>query len=310
MDIMHNKYFPIAVFMCLFASSLLAGHYSFREAQRAISDDLSQALFQTFREHKSTFICRDTIRAYKQLQASTDGQVMLAITDDKFKDYLKHDELKEAAYVSFGLFNQSNNHCMEWKPSSWLFSESQIQSDTLLIKDEQLGETVMLKGISEPALATVFRISNQRLSLTLAFASLLWALYSFSFYRKKRNDEIVQSVETVDVRTENMNDFNASSESPTYGGIRFSVTNDVFYDSDGDVIHFTPMQQQLMQLFWEEPSHTLSKEIICASLWPKKEDANDTLYTLVRRLKPVLEEHSGLMLVADRGKSYSLVEKE
>ena len=61
-------------------------------------------------------------------------------------------------------------------------------------------------------------------------------------------------------------------------------------------------------MFWEVPSHTLSKEAICAELWPKKEDANDTLYTLVRRLKPVLEQHTDLTLVADRGKSYSLVE--
>ena len=291
---MHNKYFPILVFMGLFVSSLLAGHHSFREAQCAISDDLSQALFQTFRKDKSTFVCRDTIRAYKQLQASADGEVMLAITDDKFKRNLKHDELKKGAYVSFGLFSRSEHPAKEWKPSFWLFRESQIQSDTLIIDDEQLGETVMLKGISEPELATVFRISDQRLSLTLAFASLLWALYSYSFYRKKRDEEIELCVEPVSLN---------------YGGVYYSDVTDMFYGSDGDNIHFTPMQQQLMLMFWEEPSHTLSKEAICAELWPKKEDANDTLYTLIRRLKPVLEEHTRLMLVADRGKSYSLVVK-
>ena len=291
---MHNKYFPILVFMGLFLSSLLAGHHSFRKAQCAISDDLSQALFQTFRENKSTFVCRDTIRAYKQLQASADGQVVLAITDDKFKHYLKHDELKQGAYVSFGLFCQSEVPTKEWEPSSWLFSESQIQSDTLIIDDEQLGETVMLKGISKPTLATVFHISDQRLSLTLAFASLLWALYSYSFYRKKRDEEIENSVEAVTM---------------SYGGIYYSGMNDLFYGLDGEAIHFTPMQQQLMRMFWEESSHTLSKEVICAELWPKKEDANETLYTLIRRLKPVLEKHTDLMLVADRGRSYSLVVK-
>ena len=305
---MHNKYFPIAVFMCLFVSSLFAGHYSFREAQRAISDDLSQALFQTFKEHKSSFVSRDTIRAYKQLQASTDGQVMLAITDDKFKHYLKHDELKQGAYVSFGLFCQSAAPAKEWEPSYWLFSESQIQSDTLIIDDERLGEMVMLKGISDPALATIFRISDQRLSLTLAFASFLWALFSYSFYRKKRDEEFAHSVEAVGISSSGLNESGVSFELSTYGGVRFSDENEVFYGLDGEAIHFTPMQQQLMRMFWAVPSHTLSKEAICAELWPKKEDANDTLYTLVRRLKPVLEQYTDLTLVADRGKSYSLVE--
>lgn len=314
---MHNKYFPITVFMCLFVSSLLAGHHSFREAQRVISDDLSQALFQTFSQHKNSFVCRDTIRAYKQLQASADGQVTLSITDDKFKHYLKHDELKKSAYVSFGLFSKSDLPIKEWTPSSWHFSESRIQSDTLLIDDEQLGETVMLKGISEPALAAVFRISDQRLSLTLASASLLWALFSYSLYRKKRDVEIEEGSLKVELHhVESCGEQSMTLEndievvSSMYGGVCFSEINDVFYDSDGDAIHFTPMQQQLMRMFWEAPSYTLSKEVICDELWPKKEDANDTLYTLIRRLKPVLEEHTELMLVADRGRSYSLVVKK
>jgi len=64
-----------------------------------------------------------------------------------------------------------------------------------------------------------------------------------------------------------------------------------------------------MTLFWNAPSHSLPKEEICTTLWPKKEDANDTLYTLVRRLKPIVEEHTNLMIVADRGKNYSLKPK-
>ena len=71
-------------------------------------------------------------------------------------------------------------------------------------------------------------------------------------------------------------------------------------------IRFTPMQQQLMRLFWQSPFHSISKEEICATLWPKKDDANDTLYTLIRRLKPIVEEHTRLKIVADRGRNYSL----
>ena len=48
---------------------------------------------------------------------------------------------------------------------------------------------------------------------------------------------------------------------------------------------------------------------ICDALWPKKPDAHETLYTLVRRLKPVIEQQSDLKIVSDRSKAYRLVIK-
>ena len=68
----------------------------------------------------------------------------------------------------------------------------------------------------------------------------------------------------------------------------------------------TPMQQQLMEILWQSPSHQLSKAEICDALWPKKPDASETLYTLIRRLKPIIEEHSDLKIESDRGKTYGL----
>ena len=66
------------------------------------------------------------------------------------------------------------------------------------------------------------------------------------------------------------------------------------------------MQQQLMELFFHADDYRLSKTDICNALWPKKDDANETLYTLVRRLKAVLEAQSRLTIEADRGRSYRL----
>ena len=66
------------------------------------------------------------------------------------------------------------------------------------------------------------------------------------------------------------------------------------------------MQQQLMELFFRAPGHTLSKTEICDTLWPKKEDASETLYTLVRRLKPIIEQHSDLKIEVERGRAYEL----
>jgi DNA-binding response OmpR family regulator len=80
-------------------------------------------------------------------------------------------------------------------------------------------------------------------------------------------------------------------------------------DARGNKVKLTPMQQQLMEMLWKSSTHQLSKTEICNTLWPKKPDANETLYTLIRRLKPIIEQHSDLKIEADRGKSYGLTIK-
>ena len=37
------------------------------------------------------------------------------------------------------------------------------------------------------------------------------------------------------------------------------------------------MQQQLMEMFFRSDTHLLTKAEICDALWPKKEDASETL---------------------------------
>ena len=69
------------------------------------------------------------------------------------------------------------------------------------------------------------------------------------------------------------------------------------------------MQYELLEMFLNSESHTLTKQEICNRLWPKKPDANDTLYTLIRRTRPILEAHTNLTFESNRGKSYSLVIK-
>lgn len=66
------------------------------------------------------------------------------------------------------------------------------------------------------------------------------------------------------------------------------------------------MQRDLMRLFFDTPSHTLRKSDICDALWPKKPDASDTLYTLVRRLKTMLHDRTNLEIDSERGLSYRL----
>ena len=130
--------------------------------------------------------------------------------------------------------------------------------------------------------ATILSLSDQRPSMILWSMAMLWGL--FCLYQHRRNVAL-----------------------GLYGGL--ALQNGHFVDARGNKVKLTPMQQQLMEMLWKSPTHQLSKTEICNTLWPKKPDANETLYTLIRRLKPIIEQHSDLKIEADRGKSYGLTIK-
>ena len=127
--------------------------------------------------------------------------------------------------------------------------------------------------------ATILSLSDQRPSMILWSMVLLWSL--FCLYQHRRLSAL-----------------------GLYGGL--TLQDGRFVNAKGCEVKLTPMQQQLMEMLWQSPSHQLSKAEICDALWPKKPDASETLYTLIRRLKPIIEEHSDLKIESDRGKSYGL----
>jgi hypothetical protein len=130
--------------------------------------------------------------------------------------------------------------------------------------------------------ATIFSLSDQRLPMVLWSMVLLWGMFCLYLHRQR-------------------------SALGLYGGL--ALQDGRFIDAKGNIVKLTPMQHQLMEMLWQSPSHQLSKTVICDALWPKKEDANETLYTLIRRLKPIIEQHSNLKIEVDRGRSYGLTIK-
>ena len=151
--------------------------------------------------------------------------------------------------------------------------------------DEWRDEEGGLKVYARCSEATIFSLSDQRPTAILWAVTLLWA--AFCFYRRRQ--EVVQIAGMLQ-----------------YGGLCYAEAEGTFYDVQGRRIKLTPMQQQLMEMFFRSDSHLLTKTEICEALWPKKPDANDTLYTLIRRLKPVVEQHSELKIESDRGRAYEL----
>ena len=127
--------------------------------------------------------------------------------------------------------------------------------------------------------ATILSLSDQRPAMVLWSMALLWGVFCMYQHRRKMTLGL-------------------------YGGL--ALQDGRFINAKGCEVKLTPMQQQLMLMLRQSPSHQLSKAEICDALWPKKPDASETLYTLIRRLKPIIEEHSDLKIDSDRGKSYGL----
>ncbi len=136
--------------------------------------------------------------------------------------------------------------------------------------------------------ATIFSMSEQRPALALWMLAMLWI--TFCFFYRQRKISLLTGLQQ-------------------YGGLNYSAREGRFFDAHGAHVRLTPMQQQLMEMFFRSDTHLLTKTEICSTLWPKKEDASETLYTLIRRLKPIIEQHSDLRIESDRGRAYELKAK-
>lgn len=137
---------------------------------------------------------------------------------------------------------------------------------TYTVRCERGGWKVTFDTETKCSAAMIWSLSDQRLSAWLAVMALLSLALSFRGRRQ------LQPI-TMD---------------------SFSAT------------HLTPMQRQLMEMFVASGSHRLSKHEICDALWPKKDDASETLYALISRLKRELDKTSSFDIISDRGRAYIL----
>ena len=137
---------------------------------------------------------------------------------------------------------------------------------TYTVRCERGGWKVTFDTEAKCSAVMIWSLSDQRLSAWLAVMALLSLALSF---RGRRQSQPI----TMD---------------------SFSAT------------HLTPMQRQLMEMFVASDSHSLSKHEICNALWPKKDDASETLYALISRLKRELDKTSNYDIISDRGRAYIL----
>ena len=147
---MNRRLLSVTVFLALMLTSLLAGRHNYHVTRNEITADLNQALAQTLLEKKEPIVTQDTIRAYKQLRRTSGGQVLIAVSDERFCRHLKNRRLKETSFLTFDVVDK------EYQGGST--DEQAIYSDTLMIRNGHAGETLALKGYTRirhvrPALA-------------------------------------------------------------------------------------------------------------------------------------------------------------
>ena len=164
---------------------------------------------------------------------------------------------------------------------------SELRGKAILVVDTHEQKFKAYAYCSE---ATIFSLSDQRPAAILWLLTGFWAM--LMWYQRVKSKEFATAT--------------LLPNGNAFGGLTYSEEDCRFYAADGCQVELTPMQHQLMEMFFQSPSHSLLKTEICNALWPKKPDASETLYTLIRRLKPVIEQHSNLKIESNRSKSYQL----
>lgn len=209
---------------------------------------MNRALALTLAEKQEGWITPDTIRTYRS--------------------HLQLTALRDKSYLTYALGDSGNG----------------IRSNTMRGQDKL--SQYYFRGYANCSVASVWRLSDQRLPLALSLLTVAWCVFSCLMLRKRHFEAV------------------------PFGGIVYLPESRSFVNSRRETVSLTPMELQLMQLFYSSPDHRLTKQQICDALWPKKPDASDTLYTLIRRLKQVLRQQTNLQIVSGRGKDYQLRESK
>lgn len=275
--------YSVAVCAAFWVLALVSGYSNYRSTATALQADLSQALRKTMNQKNGLLARRDTIRACRLLAGSAaGGTCFVKVADETLRRNLATRQLRERAYVvlAFSVDGQPEVH-------------DALHSDTFYVDVSTAGRTarsphgmVACRSLAECSPLFILSLSDQRGTLLCTVLACLSMAFGIRQRRKWHVAECAVAVPAA----------------PLWGGLSYDRSDGRFFTARHDAVPFTPMQLQLMQLLWESNGRSLSKHDICNALWPKKDNASETLYTLVRRLKAVLARHTNLCLENEGGR--------
>ncbi len=154
------------------------------------------------------------------------------------------------------------------------FEGNKIVSDSIMLVPEKSadGQTVYVQGFADCSMASVFAASDQTLPGVL-FTLSIFSMAGMITLRRKNSTAAAIGITTISDRLH--------------------------------AVRLTPMQRQLTRMLLDAPGMKVDKSTLCAVLWNNKCNAEESLYTLVKRTKTALGD-SGIEILCNRGESYEL----
>lgn len=180
----------------------------------------------------------------------------------------RNNSLKNEAYFTLALVDKRN--------TSPNFKGNKIASDSIMLVPARAtnGLAIQVQGFADCSMASIIIASDQTLPGILFSLSILSMA---SMFVLKRRAVKISERGLVAIPT-----------SPSLDGIKL-----------------TPMQRRFAQMLLDAPDRKVDKRILCEVLWGNKSNAEESLYTLVRRTKTALAK-ADIEIVCNRGDSYEL----
>lgn len=180
----------------------------------------------------------------------------------------RNNSLKDEAYFTLALVDKKN--------TSPNFKGNKIASDSIMLVPARAtnGLAIQVQGFADCSMASIIIASDQTLPGILFSLSIL-SMASMLVLKRR-------AVKISERR------FVAIPASPSLDGIKL-----------------TPMQRRFAQMLLDAPDRKVEKRILCQVLWGNKSNAEESLYTLVRRTKTALAK-ADIEIVCNRGDSYEL----
>lgn len=251
--------------LAMMIASLISGCFSYSKAKQNIKSDLNDAMIALAHENRELWTRQDTIAALRLMSETTRKPIFYQASDAKFRI----DKLRQDAYFTLALVDD--------KSSALNFTDDKIASDSImLLPDKSFGKTaIRIQGFVDCSMASVIAISDKRLPGALIILSVLSTVGILAWRRKEQNlNEYPLQTATVSL--------------PSIEGLKL-----------------TPMQRRFTQMLLDAPGLKVDKATLCSALWDNKINAEESLYTLVRRTKSALADKN-IKIICNRGESYEL----
>lgn len=251
--------------LALLIASFVSCGVSYYNAKQDITNDLNDSMLALVNENSELWTRQDTIAALRQMREATRKPIIYQASDVNFRNSV----LRNEAYFTLALVDKKN--------AAQKIQGSKIASDSIMLVPERAvdGLAIRVQGFADCSMASVFAASDQTLPCVLFTLSIL-SMASMFVWRRKKIEMPESELASID---------------------------SAVYPLDG--IKLTPMQRQFVGLLLDAPGMRVDKTTLCSNLWGNKINAEESLYTLVRRTKSALAS-TNIEIICNRGDSYEL----